>query len=92
MSISVKRYVPCQWIRVEWRWWKRFCLDDFSRWGKIFIKKRTHHNPIKWKRIFPRKLNFNERFGTPRKNKAFDKMRLPKKFDNRFHFSRVVTN
>lgn len=88
--MSTKLFLPhtFNWIFPEYRrWWLRFNCG--VHWGRRNLLKRRVF--ISFNRLKPiEKVKFGERFGTPRKSKAFDHYRLPKKFHhNKFHFSKL---
>jgi hypothetical protein len=88
LSISYRK--PFPWIIPEWRWWLRFNQGVYYR--KPYRIKRRFES-LSFMRIVKQKVKFNERFGTPRKQIAFDKMRLKRviRIKNKFHFTRVLS-
>lgn len=81
-------YPSLRWTTPEWRWWLRFVKGVY--YLKPYRKKRRFESFYLLK-SFKERVKFNERFGTPRKSKAFDKFRLPKRMHkNKFHFSRIL--
>ena len=82
-------YRPFQYIIPEWRWWLRFKEGVYYR--KPYRIKRRFES-LNFMRLIKQDVKFNERFGTPRKRKAFNRMRLNRVTrKNKFHFTRIFS-